>query len=424
MARKAANYEQAPAHFISASASGTETRRYEINLLTPMAGGGTQSWQPDLDNPVRSQEIKGHLRFWWRAMQHSNNPKSLKKREDALWGSTDYASRVRLRIRLLDEVTKDKNFVDIHENDKGTLQFENLPGYVLFPFQGKKKLPVCRLLKDLRFELSLRISGGFLAEVENSVKLWLLFGGLGARTCRGCGSLYCEEVMRKFTDGAALGRFLHSLSPSESPAFSCSPYPVIGNSRLSCSEIERTNDPRSAWTNFLSSYGNFRQGAGIGRNKGRGNRPGRTRWPEADAIRRLTGNASPGHEPEHPAGNWFPRGAYGLPIQTGFKNAKGDPDGKFFLQPEGRKRWPSPVILKIIKLNAERLLKVCLLLNQSVPDNLELKRGSERIHTLEHSEHPLSFQGKTMPAKADMLHSGESPYDALIRHLNLTEVQS
>jgi CRISPR-associated protein Cmr1 len=128
------------------------------------------------------------------------------------------------------------------------------------------------------------------------------------------------------------------------------------------------------------------------------------------------------HEPKHPAGNWFPRGAYGLPIQTEFKNAKGDPYGKFFLLPQGKERWPSPVILKVIKLGPEHLLRTCLILNQALPEELELKQDQHRIHTLRETEKPLACKDKEMPDAAEMLKSGENPYDALVRHLNLKEV--
>ena len=54
---------------------------YEFELLTPMAGGGIESWIPDRENPVRTQSIKGQLRFWWRTMQNEENAPDLKAGE-------------------------------------------------------------------------------------------------------------------------------------------------------------------------------------------------------------------------------------------------------------------------------------------------------------------------------------------------------
>ena len=116
-----------------------------------------------------------------------------------------------------------------------------------------------------------------------------------------------------------------------------------------------------------------------------------------------------------------------MPIMTEFKGAQGDPYGKFSLRPQNerdarKERWPSPVILKVIKLDDNRLLKVCFILNHAVPEKLDLCRGNTPIHSLTAEEHPLAFADKTMPENAAMLRSGENSYDALIRHLNLTEV--
>lgn len=397
---------------------------YKCELITPMAGGGTKSWMPDRINPVRSQDVKGQLRFWWRTMTNFPDSTSLKKREDEVWGSTDTAGKIRLKTQLDSKLTPD-DLVNIEENDRGILQFAdaNLPAYVLFPLQGQKDLHTYRLINKLKFTLTISISDTTVkAEIENAVKLWLLFGGLGARTRRGCGSIYCPEVMREFQGVNELAAFVEKINKDDPAASHSSPFPVLANCTLATKQCPTTSDPAKEWRSFLDSYGQFRQGPGIGRNPVRNRRPGRTRWPEADAIRRITGNANSQHKPVHPAGNWFPRGAYGMPVQSEFKNAPGDPSGKFFLQPKGKERWPSPVFLKVIKLNDTTTLRVCLILNHAVPES-ELTGDNLKPHPLSESEAPLAFQGKTMPENANMLHSGESPYAALIRHLGLTEVK-
>ena len=112
-----------------------------------------------------------------------------------------------------------------------------------------------------------------------------------------------------------------------------------------------------------------------------------------------------------------------MPIQSEFRNAPGDPTGKFYLQPEGQERWPSPVFLKVIKLNDTTILRVCLILNHAVPQSELTGDHLDKPHLLSEQEAPMSYEGKTMPPEANMLHSGESPYAALIRHLDLTEVK-
>ena len=106
---------------------------YEFELLTPMAGGGTESWIPDRENPVRTQSIRGQLRFWWRTMQNIENAADLKSEEDRVWGSTQGASTVRLSVHL----TKKETLKQIPWEGKNgnVLNFNavSLPAYVFFP---------------------------------------------------------------------------------------------------------------------------------------------------------------------------------------------------------------------------------------------------------------------------------------------------
>jgi len=410
----------APESFVRLGDKPGHELTYHIELITPMAGGGTKSWVPDLENPVRTQSIKGQLRFWWRTMQNFTSAEELKKREDEIWGATDTASRVRLWVELENR----PEILEIERNDRGILQFsnENLPDYVLFPMVSMKEEDTKMIRQGLEFNLVVSFAEDEIAqEVENTVKLWLLFGGLGARTRRGCGSLYCKKIMDQFKNCEDIKNFIKEISPENACQFGESPWPVIANSRFAFKTAENQKNPAGEWNAYLNSYKNFRQGPGVARNQGTGSRPGRTRWPEADAIRRITGIAANNHEPKHPAGNWFPRGAYGLPIQTEFRNAEGDPKGRFMLQPEGYERWPSPVFLKVIKHDDKRVSRICLILNHAVPENLVLT-STNLNHKLSDSEFPMAFKDKKMPENAP-LRSGDDPYTALIRHLHLTEVK-
>jgi len=415
MARKPKKDEMAPS-FKHIENSDLITLKYHIKLITPMLGGGVESWEPDFVNPIRSQSVKGQLRFWWRTMQVCNDADILREREKMLWGGPDsgsggenegQASCVKLMVRLKAPATKEKNGINYQQGDTG------LPDYVLFPLISRDS---SQLLKDLQFEVELQVPTANREEVEKSVKLWVLFGGIGARVSRGCGSLYCADFMEAFEDGDEIIRYWRELNSETQQNFGESHYPVISNSRLAVSK-PGNETPQNSWNNLLSTFGDFCQKPDVGRNTGHG----RTRWPEADAIRRIT-DTGKNHKPIHPAGNWFPRGAYGLPIQTEFKNDSGDPDGKYLLQPTGSERWPSPVILKVIQLNNKTCLKICLILNHAIPVDLQLLKDKACLHDLTPTEHPMAFDGKTMPSNAEMLHSNENPYDALIRHLDFEEV--
>ncbi|TMC18979.1 MAG: type III-B CRISPR module RAMP protein Cmr1 [Chloroflexi bacterium] len=63
-----------------------QKRKYE--LITPLYGGGVTPHQADPISVVRATEVRGHLRFWWRAMRggQAEGDLDMKKREDAIWG--------------------------------------------------------------------------------------------------------------------------------------------------------------------------------------------------------------------------------------------------------------------------------------------------------------------------------------------------
>jgi CRISPR-associated protein Cmr1 len=384
---------------------------YEISLLTPMVGGGVKSWIPDRNAPVRGQSVKGHLRFWWRAMQGAGiNLATLRERETILWGGTGCASQVGIELKFHGEIQ-----IKTLTRNGMTINYDTLPDYVLFPLQGQTEMNQFEVVQVCSFSLSVTCPVQYRQEVDRCVRLWVLFGGIGARTRRGCGSLYCNEIMDDYQRPEDISNFLHHFG--NETALSTAPYPRLNGSVFRYRSISNT-DAVNAWKSFLDRYKLFRQGVNCGRNPGAGNRPGRTRWPEADAIRRITHCVAGKHSPVHPAGNWFPRGAYGLPIQTEFKNEPSDPRGKFMLQPVTGERWPSPVFLKIIRLGTGQLIEACLILNAAMPAGLELRDQRHLLHVLPANEMPLASAGKVMPVPGPILAS-ENPYNGLIRHLGL-----
>src|SRR6266545_8104236 len=66
----------------------TQEREYE--LITPLFGGGVEPGEADPVTTIRATEIRGHLRFWWRATrggQFDGDLQEMKKAEDRLWGA-------------------------------------------------------------------------------------------------------------------------------------------------------------------------------------------------------------------------------------------------------------------------------------------------------------------------------------------------
>ncbi len=404
--------------FSQTGGGGLTTESWEFSLLTPMFGGDTESWEPNTQRPVRESSVKGHLRFWWRTMQDIPDPKKLRERENEIFGATGAASKVGLSIRF--HSVDFYGNLTVHPRDgvrNGGTQINNFPIYALFPLIPRGNGSVCITKCDFTLTVSMNgLDEEQVQSVRNAVKLWVLFGGVGARTRRGCGSIYCGEVMKEFSDETSIKAFMDKLVAGQKAQGQPPNYPQLTGARLAVKKFAG-NDGCTAWNDLIERYQKFRQSRNPGTQP---NRPGRSHWPEPDAIRRITDQYADNHAPVHPAGDWFPRAAYGMPVQIEFRNAAGDPSGKFFVQPVKKERWTSPVVFRVLKLANGSLLQLCLILSQAIPKELELK-GS-KTERLEPKDHPDDYKGRlTLSKDSDTL--DESPYDTLIRKLNLTEVK-
>ena len=244
--------------------------------------------------------------------------------ESALWGGVSStgprASRVALRVG-----GPVGSIGMVEANDR------NFPTYAFVLERGDNPA----LLGDgYEFTLALRFAADTTdaqrEQVNAALRWWTSFGGVGARTRRGMGAIRATD---SDTD---LKPVTHEEVESQ------------GGRAVLRAPRESAID---AWKEALDALKNFRQGEDLGRNRGRGQRPGRSRWPEPDAIRRLTGHHAPGHEPKPAADGLYPRAAFGLPIVFQFKNRnQGDPKGPkgkgLTLHPTDRDRMASPLILR------------------------------------------------------------------------------
>lgn len=299
------------------SATGKGWKQYRCELVTPMYGGGVKAREVDADMPIRASAIRGQLRFWWRlSCVHNIGSRQMFERETAIWGGigSDEPIASKVAIRVDCPPAKPTAFLRSDEKKPRAITYAFGPASVNEPAHWLKS--------GYRFQLGLRYPDEVAAEVETALRWWACFGGLGARTRRGFGSVRISD--------------LQPLSVDE--VRQC-------GARLTFAGAGSVN-AEDAWEKAIGRLFDFRQGAGVGR-KASTPRPGRSFWPEPDQLRRFTGcNANGKHPPEHPAGNVFPRAAFGLPIIFDFMNAPGEPR-KLELRPDGeRERMASPLILR------------------------------------------------------------------------------
>ncbi len=296
----------------------------KCKLITPLFGGGVEPGKVDMKMPVRATTVRGHLRFWWRLLHggslDSTDSTALFKKERALWGgiSKQGASASRVAVRVSADAAKDAQMIGSGEAE--------IPPYGLI--SDREEQP--RLLKEsYSFRITLRFDSctdqAQIDEVRRALRWWASFGGLGARTRRGFGALEVKENQTH----------LDAVTCEEVNALEG--HLVLGENR---------GNAMSAWKTSVEPLRNFRQGANIGRKSGAGN-PGRSQWPEADAIRRHAGPYAPHHAAGHPARDLYPRAAFGLPIVFHFKD-KGEPRDHTLEPAAGDEhdRMASPLILR------------------------------------------------------------------------------
>jgi CRISPR-associated protein Cmr1 len=176
-----------------------ETIELELRLITPMFGGGYKAREVDTVQPIRPAAIRGHLRFWWRATAGARyaSVADLHKAETELWGGASKkdnpaVGKVALQVHILSAGEK-ASYSQVAPPSKP--KDGPLHGYFLFPFQEQKKqnIPAAVGRRQVSFQLRLTLDASLSeaqrAGVRTALKAWIAFGGVGARTRRGCGAL-------------------------------------------------------------------------------------------------------------------------------------------------------------------------------------------------------------------------------------------
>lgn len=367
---------------------------YDIQLVTPMFGGGVETRENDLGFPIRPTAIRGHLQFWWRATVGARfeTLAELREEQSKIWGSTKTSSQVQVRVDNVratnptpcahfERDQKKQNGYRASPTWQEPFQNNSLP-YALFPFQGKlsknnesidEEPAAC--IHRASFRLTIQCPDEYWNQIEAAIWAWVNFGGLGSRTRRGCGGLLCKALAPTKIDD------LKSMWKKHIPQkFPVRAWPTLAQSIL----IAKTpTNPMDAWADVIGKLKNYRQGENVGRNPGQQhNRPGRSRFSEPETIRRITQRRARNHNrlPNIPD-NAFPRAEFGLPIVFHFKD-QGEPDDTVLYPGKDakgccRERMASPLILKPLALNNGQALSQVLLLNVPPLDNVDLRSGKE-----------------------------------------------
>lgn len=345
-----------------------QVRRYE--LITPLFGGGVEPKHADLLTPVRGSEIRGQLRFWWRACrggEFDGNLQKMKEAEDQLWGAAGgeagpRESQVQIILSDWSSGSVDVPF-DVGKNQNGKIQVRPRPGtivpaYAAFPLQPEQrnasvgmKLPGVQL--DVKFTLTITYPQDkqLADDIEAALWAWETFGGIGGRTRRGFGALCCTHINNAPVQPPRADQLRQHILAQLQKHVSTGQWPadvphLVTGTKFKLTAAEATE--LAAWQFLIERLKSFRQR----RASGVGNRPGRSHWPEPDEIRRRFPGKRHAHTPRPESLESvakFPRAAFGLPIVFHFKD-KGDPP-ETTLQGAQAGRLASPLILRPIRCN-------------------------------------------------------------------------
>ncbi len=351
-----------------------EERVYQF--LTPVFGGGVQVEQhkkhADPITPVRVPSIRGQLRFWWRAC----NPRGCTGIKELLAAETEVFGAASAPSPLSIAVKKQPGLrvsVPVLKDRFGVVDNRYARAYGAFPLRdtNNRGEPEHGVLHDHPGEwvLSLRYPSIIANDVEAAFWAWAHFGGLGGRTRRGFGAI--AEVGH---GGGGLldikegwGRFVRGVKGVAWPHL-----PALERRRLRARELPFMSGPE-AQEYLLGLMMKLRQ-VDVGRKKKAddipGNHPGRSYWPEPDAIRKLMRQRS--HEHAKPVTDLdaFPRAVFGMPIIFHFKD-RGDPQDAM-LTPRNKGRLASPLILRPHRRSNGHIEAMALVLEHPEPPEVVL----------------------------------------------------
>ncbi len=332
-----------------------KTRRIGLTcrFISPVFGGGVDPKKPDPVTPVRVPSIRGQLRFWWRATHADLSLRELRERETRIFGGVhgDEPVASPLVIQVARQPRPPQSLA-VFQNGNA---FNKAPGitealaYGAFPLRGLDAAKIHDTLSVYTdsFDLELSFPERDAPEIHRALWAWLHFGGLGGRVRRGFGAIELEKAT-----GWALPSIQEGWPGGQQHPEAT--WATLG-ALQDCVVVAKRpyGNGREAQEALLGLMRRMRQGD-LGR-KPNQPRPGRSYWPEPDAIRnlyRMTGgrHGTPIHNPRIEK---FPRARFGAPIIFHFQTPPGErepPDTTLVPTLRDKKdplsRLASPLILR------------------------------------------------------------------------------
>jgi CRISPR-associated protein Cmr1 len=331
--------------------SNREVWSLSLRTITPLFGGSATVREVDADYPIRAASVRGHLRFWWRATAgaKSTDPKALYAAESELWGNDKTFVTVRVEITDKGKVASLRDYLPERPSPRQGSQ----AGYFVFPFNSDKENPIADGRKDVGFMLHVRFNEATdrTEEVRKAIQAWLLFGGVGARTRRGCGSLRCDVkgwLPASDTDRDYFAALLN-------PAGTSPEHPVLAGGWLLLGETHK--DAEACWRYLGTFWARFRKGHFTEKRPEYEPMSG-GEWRDHNTLKNSRDNAIALAKPY-----------LGLPII--YQKFQGSFDGTLEAIDSGR--MASPIILKPVAFSDGTIRPMIACLSASAPEAIRVK---------------------------------------------------
>ncbi|MEW6673479.1 MAG: type III-B CRISPR module RAMP protein Cmr1 [Thermodesulfobacteriota bacterium] len=165
-------------------------REFEVEVVTPMFLGGANLSEAELRTP----SLKGMIRFWWRATCGIDDIQKLKNKEGKIFGDTSQKAHFSVHIENIYNVKP----VSINLPKGQTFPVKKFKvgiiDYLSFGLRDTKKYLRQHYPSGTKFSVNFTFSGEKIeAEVLKAFRSLAHFGGLGAKSRNGFGSLALND---------------------------------------------------------------------------------------------------------------------------------------------------------------------------------------------------------------------------------------
>ena len=161
------------------------TEEFDIEVVTPMFLGGAVTDDAELRVP----SIKGMLRFWWRASCGITDLQNMKKLEDRIFGSMKGKAAFSLLVADSSKIEYQMKMNDRGESFRVHGQSASIVDYLAYGTHKKHIMPGCSFKLKFNF-----YNEDFKKEILNAFYFFIAFGGLGARSRNGFGSIHWKNI--------------------------------------------------------------------------------------------------------------------------------------------------------------------------------------------------------------------------------------